>query len=54
MDAQFLRYGKNNLCPMYFGNHIEKQNFPVALQDNKENELEILGNDGKCHGNGCG
>jgi len=47
MDAWFLRYGKNNLCPVYFGNPIEKQNFHVALEDNKENEWERLGNDDK-------
>lgn len=31
---------------MYFGNHVAKHNFLVALQDNEENEWEMIKNYG--------
>lgn len=35
---------------MYFGNHVARQNIPLVLQYNQENEWEGLENDEKWHG----
>lgn len=43
MDAWFLRYGKNNLCPLHFESPIGKKKFPLVLQDNRKMNGKGLG-----------